>query len=109
MVDQYLVYGIRKVNAWRSKRSTANFIEIRNMKRYNKDSFQRDLNDTDWDAMFSLASGVNAKAATFQEIFEAIINTHAPLRKRRIRSEIASWLSSPIRQLMIKGDRRRKR
>ena len=45
---------------------------------------------------------MNSKAATFQEIFEVIVNTHAPLRKRKIRSEIAPWLSSSIRQLVIK-------
>lgn len=58
--------------------------------------------------MLSLASEVNAKATTFQEIFEAIVNTHAPLRKRKIRSEISRWLSSSFRQLMIKRDRMKK-
>ena len=78
------------------------------MKRYNKDSFQRDSSDIDWDAMFPSASGVNEKVATFQDIFEVIVNTHAPLRKRKMRSEIAPWLSSSIRQLMIKRDRMKK-
>ena len=108
MVNHYLVNGIRKVNAWRLNRRKPNFIETRNMKCYNKDSFQRNLSDIDWDAMFSSASGVNAKAATFQEIFEVIVNTHASLRKRKIRSEIAPWLSSSIRQLMRKRDRMKK-
>ena len=58
--------------------------------------------------MLSSASGVNAKAATFQEIFEVIVNTHAPLRKRKTRSEIAPWLSSSIRHLMVKRDRMKK-
>ena len=61
MVDHYLVYGIRKVKARRLTRSKPNFNETRNMKRYNKDSFQRNLSDNDWDAMFSSASGVNKK------------------------------------------------
>ena len=108
MVDHYLVYGIRKVNAWRLNRSKPNFIETRNMKRYTKDSFRRDLSDIDWDAMLSSASGVNAKAATFQEVFEVIVNTHTPLRKQKVRSEIAPWLSSSIRHLMIKRDRMKK-
>ena len=30
-------------------------------------------------------------AATFQEIFESILNIHAPVRKKRPRSQFAPW------------------
>ena len=47
-------------------------------------------------------------AVTFQEILESILNSHAPLRKRRIRSDPAPWISREIRKLMKDRDRARK-
>ena len=39
-------------------------------------------------------------ATTFQEIFESILDKHAPLKKRRVRSETAPWFNQSIRNLM---------
>ena len=47
-------------------------------------------------------------AATFQDIFESIHNIHAPLRKRRIQSDRASWITPKIRKLMKDRDTARK-
>ena len=43
-------------------------------------------------------------ATTFQEIFESILDKHAPLKKRRVRSETAPWFNQPIRNLMKERD-----
>ena len=43
-------------------------------------------------------------ASTFQEIFESILDKHAPLKKRRVRSETAPWLNQSIRNLMKERD-----
>ena len=42
--------------------------------------------------------------ATFHEIFEALPSAHAPLRKRKVRSEYAPWINPSIKELMRKRD-----
>ena len=44
-------------------------------------------------------------AATFQEVFESIFDLHAPLRRKRVRSEFAPWLTPSLRNLMLERDR----
>ena len=51
-----------------------------------------------------LAENPNLMASTFQEIFESILDIHAPLKKRRVRSENAPWLNQSIRNLMKERD-----
>ena len=43
-------------------------------------------------------------AATFQEIFESILDAHAPLRKKRIRNQFTPWLTVSLKGLMMKRD-----
>ena len=41
---------------------------------------------------------------TFQEIFQSILNMHAPMEKKRLRCQTAPWMSPLIREPMIKWD-----
>ncbi len=83
MVDHYLVYGVRKVNAWRLNRNKkAKIVETRSLANYDKTSFINDLLQIDWSSILSLvAENPNSMASTFQEIFESLIDVHAPLKK----------------------------
>ena len=47
-------------------------------------------------------------ASVFQELFDAILNLHAPLRKRKGKSEYAPWLNADIRSLMMRRDKAKK-
>ena len=48
MVDHYMVYGIRKVNAWRLKRKNKKkVVEARSLTKYDKISFINDLRQVD--------------------------------------------------------------
>ena len=83
MVDHYMVYGIRKVNAWRLKRKNKKkIVETRSLTKYDKISFINDLRQINWSTILSpLAENPNLIASTFQEIFESILDIHAPLKK----------------------------
>ena len=106
MVDHYMVYGIRKVNAWRLKgKNKPKILETRSFTKYDNTSFINDLRQIDWSTILSpLAENPNLMASTFQEIFESILDKHAPLKKRRVRSETAPWLNQSIRNLMKERD-----
>ncbi|EDO38533.1 predicted protein [Nematostella vectensis] len=47
--DHSLIYGIRKINPYKSSREKANTIEIRNMKKFNQELFARDLLAQPWE------------------------------------------------------------
>ena len=72
MVDHYMVYGIRKVNAWRLKgKNKPKILETRSFTKYDKTSFINDLRQIDWSTILSpLAENPNLMASNFQEIFE---------------------------------------
>ena len=111
MVDHYLVYGIRKVNAWRLKKEHAKpkLVESRNMKQYDKALFLHDLQQINWKTILDpLSSDPSGMANTFQEIFESILNVHAPIKRRRVRSDFAPWLTPSIRKSMAIRDRLKK-
>ena len=74
MVDHYLMYGIRKINAWRSFESTKQkVIESRNMGKYSKAHFRNDIQQVDWETILSpYCDNTTNMATIFQEISESI-------------------------------------
>ena len=110
MVDHYMIYGIRKVNALRRNSfKKQRLAETRSLKRYNKALFQQDLQEIDWDCILKpLADEPSKMVTTFQEIFESLLNVHAPLKVKKVRNEFAPWLTSSVRDLMTKRDRMKK-
>ena len=102
------MYGIRKINAWRikQKRAKPKIVESRTMKKYGTAIFQHDLQQIDWETILTpVGNDPSAMAGTFQEIFESLLNIHAPIKKRRVRSEFAPWLTPSLRKSMETRDR----
>ena len=68
VVDHDLVYGVRKVNAWRFKKEHAKpkIVESRNMKQYDKALFLHNLQQLDWKTIPDpLSSDPSGMANTF--------------------------------------------
>ena len=79
------------------------------MKQYDKALFLHDLQQIDWKTILDpLSSDPSGMANTFQEIFESIFNIHAPIKRRKIRSEFAPWLTPSIRKSIATRDRLKK-
>ena len=109
MVDHYLVYGIRKVNAWRIKNRKPKVLETRSLRNYDKAQSCHDLQQIDWETILSsYADNPDNMAATFQEIFESVLNIHAPLKKRKVGNISAPWITPEIRRLMKERDATKK-
>ena len=96
MVDHYMIYGIRKVNASRLNSSKKQRLaETRSLKRYNKAPFQQDLQEIDWHRLLAPLADEPSKMVTkFQEIVESLLNVHSPLRVKKLRNDFAPWLTS---------------
>ena len=82
MVDHYMVYGVRKINAWRLKKKKPKTVETRSLSKYDKELFRNDLRQVDWPAILNpLSENPNAMASALQETFELILDMHASLKK----------------------------
>ena len=98
MVDHYMIYAVRKINAWRLKRKSPKTIESRALRNYCKENFQKDLQLNNWASILEpMSDSANEMASAFQEIFEHLLNLHAPLKKRKVKNEYAPWITSDIK------------
>ena len=81
-------------------------VESRNMKQYDKTLFLNDIRQIDWKTILDpLSNDPSGMANKFHDIFESILNVHAPIKRRRVRSEFAPWLTPSLRKSMATRDR----
>ena len=79
------------------------------MRKYGKFLFQEDLKQIGWKAILDTFTDYPSRmASTFQEIFKAVLNAHAPIKKRRVKTEFAPWLTPSLRKAMETRDRLKK-
>ena len=106
MVDHYMIYGIRKINAVRlNSFKKHKLAEPGSLKRYSTALFQQDLQGIDWANLLTPLENEGRKTvATFQDVFESLLNTHVPLRIKKLRDELTLWLTFSVRDLMTKRD-----
>ena len=101
MVDHYMIYAMRKINAWRLKRKHSKTIESRALRNYCKEDFQKDLQLIDWASILApLSDNPSEMASAFQEAFEHLLTLHAPLKKMKVKSEYAPWITLDIKRSM---------
>ena len=60
---------------------------IRDYSKYDKESFINDLLQVDWLSILSIhIDDSSAMACTFKEIFQSIVDIHAPLKRKKLRN-----------------------
>ena len=79
------------------------------MSTYDKSLFQEDLKQIDWKTILNTyINDPSGMANPFQEIFSSLQNAHAPIKKRRVKTEFAPWLTPNIRKALETRDRLKK-
>jgi hypothetical protein len=73
--------------------------EVRNFKHFSVDDFRSDLLQVPWDMIFTLYNP-NACWILCKSFVDEILNKHAPLCNKRIRSRQSRWITPVIKQLM---------
>ena len=53
MVDNYMIYAIRKVNAWRIRSKESKILEARSLRNYDKANFLNDIKEVNWELVLS--------------------------------------------------------
>ena len=98
MVDHYMIYAIRKVNAWRIKSKKSKILEAQSLRNYNEAKFLNDLKEVNWEQVLSPFSETPTLMVNqFHEIFDGLLNAHAPIRRKKIRNQPAPWINPQIK------------
>ena len=93
------MYGISKA---RVPKAPPRIIEYRSFKYYNRTCFTEDLKNIDWNIIdyADVDSGVNLWNLSFTQVAES----HAPIKKSRIKGIPAPWMTSELSQMMHNRD-----
>ncbi len=94
--DHSLVYLCRKVSVPKSK---PKIVETRQFKFFDNDYFQQDLSHAFNSTQLYNCTDANAAWHIWKETFLEVADHHAPLKRRKVKSEYKSWMTSEIRSL----------
>ena len=100
--DHSLVFAIRKISVIGKQE---NILETRNMKNFNEEKFIEDLLKQPWEHIYFSAEVPNAMWEIWKKIFLDVLDKHAPLQHKKIRSIKAPWITNDIKNLMNTRDR----
>ena len=88
--DHSLVFAIRKISVIDKQE---NILEIRNMKNFNEEKFIENCRRS------------KCHVGNLEKIFLDVLDKHAPLQHKKIRSKKAPWITNDIKNLMNTRDR----
>ena len=83
--DHNLIYVVRKINS-NVKINSHRCIEIRNYKHFNCEKFLEELWKQPWD-LIDHESDINLRWSLWKTLFLNVLNKHAPIQSKRIRSK----------------------
>ena len=78
-------------------------LKCRNYARYDKETFNEDLQSASWVSVLS-SSDVNLAWSSFKNIFLQICDRHVPLLTKKVRGRQNPWMTSAISNLMSTRD-----
>ena len=98
--DHSLIYVYRKLSpefAFKGH-STKTY---RNFSNFNRENFRRDISRQDWSC---ISDDPNTLWADWKAKFLSIVNSHAPIKTKRVRSGKVPWITSDLRKGMRDRD-----
>ena len=93
-----LVFAIRKISVVKKQEKK---VEIRNMKKFDHQKFVEDLRRQPWENVYFFAEDPNAMWEIWKTLFLEVLDNHAPLQHKKIRTKKVPWITSAIKQLII--------
>ena len=102
--DHNPIYVVRKINS-NVKINSHRCIEIRNYKHFNCDKFLEELWKQPWD-LIDHESDINLKWTLWKTLFLNVLDKHAPVQSKRIRSKRhIPWINKNTKNLIHERDR----
>ena len=99
--DHSLVYVYRKLSIDFPKGH--NSIIYRSFKKFNRSEFRNDICNHDWEFL-NLTEDPNQLWSEWKTKFQLIVDKHAPIRSKRVRSKNSPWISIDLKQRMHMRD-----
>ena len=104
-----MIYAVRKVNEWRIRSKNSRILETRSLRNYDKAKFLNDLKEVNWEQVpFPFHELPNPMVDKFHKIFEGLLNAHAPIRRKKIRNQLALWTTPQLQKFIEERDRAKK-
>ncbi len=100
--DHSLVFAIRKISVIKKQE---NIVEMRNMKNFDKKKFVTELLNQHWEYVYFFAEDPNAMWEIWKKIFLEVLDKHAPLQYKKVRSKKVPWITTEIKKLINTRDR----
>ena len=94
MVDHYLIFAVRKVNAKRLIDKQAQIVQSHSLRSYDKQLFFYELLSNEWDKTFA-STNMNRVISALQEVY-------APQKRVKIPSHHVPWITIDLKNLMKK-------
>ena len=95
----------RKVNSGLTKEKGHLTIKCRCYKNFDIKKFQGDLDRVPWDGIGAIDTDPDSALDTFEKLFNEVVDIHAPLKERRVKSyKQPPWMSQDILSAMKKRD-----
>lgn len=89
-------------------RSSKKEIAFRNFSRINVDDLLADIENSEWDQVYN-EKDIDSKVEKFNLILNDLLEKHAPVQTKTFRKNSAPWMNNPIRRLLRKRNRLRKK
>ena len=100
--DHSLVYVYRKLSINLVKNQHC-MVSYRNFKGFDGAKFRNDISMQSWDCI-NTYDDPNKRWYAWKNIFSTVIDRHAPLRSKRVRSSKSPWITSHLKQRMHERD-----
>ena len=92
--DHSLIYATHKHN---TLKADPKIIESRQFKNFDCDAFIEDIKETLLHFP-SLMDDSNEMWDVWKSLFLEVVNKHAPMRKRKVKSKSSPWITAELRQ-----------
>ena len=97
-----LIFAIRKISVIKKQE---NIVEMRNMKNFNEEKFVAELLKQHWEQVYFFSEDPNDMWEIWKKIFVEVLDKHAPLQCKKIRSKKVPWITSDIKKLINTRDK----
>ena len=104
--DHSLIFAIRKINITIKEKERT--IEIRNMKKFNKELFLTDLANQPWEYLYFFGNNPDVTWEIWKELFLEVLNKHAPIQSKKVKTHKIPWLTCDIKAMIVKRDKLKK-
>ena len=74
------------------------------MKKFSEEKFLHDLGTQSWEHVYFFADNPGTMWEIWKDLFLLVLDKHAPLQSKKIKSKRSPWISSDIRHLMTARD-----